>query len=321
MLEFLAKVPDVGRTEELVEDFLQTDIHRPKRYITVARGCIRVGVSAAVVERVLQAGRRRAELLRAPDSVQARFDVIDAENRVRRGELASADSLLDKAARHLERDDRDLLLARASLAMRRDGGDDSLALEECIEHDFCEERMRAHFEAGKRAASSFGTWVAEIRTQARPKRKRIVLDGRSAAPRRLPEMTLQEVGGMQTLALPLEAGSSVIEVVSGSCNPCLRQAPRLEQLARELPRHTKLFVVAYDDAADTATKMREAGFSGPVFDGTQYSDAFGITGFPSALFVDSNGRIQYEVVGGSGHLVEEYIWRVEDIVQRGVHGR
>lgn len=49
----------------------------------------------------------------------------------------------------------------------------------------------------------------------------------------------------------------------------------------------------------------------PVLRGYEYSQLAGIRGTPTTWFVDNNGKLAFENVGGSPHLVQEFGWRLD----------
>ena len=53
----------------------------------------------------------------------------------------------------------------------------------------------------------------------------------------------------------------------------------------------------------------------PVLLDTDYISKAGVSGFPTTWFLGPDGRKMFEKVGGSKHLLEEFTWRVEAMME------
>jgi hypothetical protein len=59
--------------------------------------------------------------------------------------------------------------------------------------------------------------------------------------------------------------------------------------------------------------MEEQGYSFPVLIDEGYRFEMGVFGIPFTWFLDREGRIVYEKLGWSQHLLEEFVWRIESL--------
>lgn len=122
-----------------------------------------------------------------------------------------------------------------------------------------------------------------------------------------PEWTLRLLDG-STLSSTSTRGRAVVLNFWGVwCAPCVRELPELERVAERSGRARDAVFVAVDSARgrETEAEVRafasERGLHVPVAyeaDGAAYS-AFGVTGLPTTLVIDRDGRIRYRRFGFS----------------------
>ena len=61
------------------------------------------------------------------------------------------------------------------------------------------------------------------------------------------------------------------------------------------------------------TWMEQRNYDFPVLWGERYHLESGVSAYPTTWVVDREGRIVFEVVGGTGHFSQEFGWRVESL--------
>lgn len=314
MVEVSSGRADVQHLDALVHGFVHdVPVHWPGRYLSMASAAIRGGASPDAIQAVIDAGRTRVRELRHEDeaSLLAHLDLVESQLAMSRGDVATAAKLVERAAPALDVSSTELLIAQARVALAR-GDDEPIALELCAAHPACRPFMEESFEPhGK--VRTFEQWVEDVRRRARPKRKALVLAERKEQPLVLEATSLQQIAGDEVVAIPEEQRVVIVEFVSGTCGPCLAQVPQLREVEKQLPRHARLVLAAADDPEHTFAKLREAGYEGPVFDATELWSRLGLRAYPMTYFVDADGRVQYEHMGASPYLVDEFLWRVADM--------
>lgn len=96
--------------------------------------------------------------------------------------------------------------------------------------------------------------------------------------------------------------SVLINFLASWCAPCREEIPILNQVYREYKQRGVVFVgIAVNDTEDKAKQfVVEFDVSFPVgIDKTgEISDAFGLYGLPTTLFIDKEGIISYRHPGG-----------------------
>ena len=60
--------------------------------------------------------------------------------------------------------------------------------------------------------------------------------------------------------------------------------------------------------------MEERNYTFTVLWGNGYDRKVGVRGFPTTWVVDGDGRIAFEVIGGTDRFAQEFRWRVEALV-------
>jgi tetratricopeptide (TPR) repeat protein len=108
----------------------------------------------------------------------------------------------------------------------------------------------------------------------------------------------------------------VLNVWSITCGPCLLEMPEIQQLFERYASDPEVRVLTLaDDPTPGETKrwMEEQGYSFPVLIDEGYRFEMGVFGIPFTWFLDREGRIVYEKLGWSQHLLEEFVWRIESL--------
>lgn len=113
--------------------------------------------------------------------------------------------------------------------------------------------------------------------------------GRQAPP--LPGRVLQ--GPRVTLA-DLRGRPALVDFWASWCEPCRQEAPELARLGRSLGGAAKVVGIDYTDREDSARSfIARYGWTFPVLsdpDGI-YGANFGFSGLPTAVVLDSQGRV------------------------------
>ncbi len=128
----------------------------------------------------------------------------------------------------------------------------------------------------------------------------------SATVRAVPEVVpADERPAAQPVAVPRLSGGgdlrigdpgtrpTVVNLWASWCGPCREEMPAVQRFARTNPQ-VRVVGVAIDDAPDAARGFaREVGVTFPlgVDEDDRMGDAYGVTGLPTTLFLDQQGRL------------------------------
>jgi hypothetical protein len=61
--------------------------------------------------------------------------------------------------------------------------------------------------------------------------------------------------------------------------------------------------------------MDQRGYDFTALWANGYARKAGVMGFPTTWVVDREGRIAFEVLGGTDHFDQEYGWRIEALLE------
>jgi thiol-disulfide isomerase/thioredoxin len=163
----------------------------------------------------------------------------------------------------------------------------------------------------------FEAYLAAIDERELLRRRAKVESDRIAEPDPLPDFEHDWMNGGRFSSESLEGKVAVINFWGVWCGPCVREAPEIQAFAEKFRDHPDVvfITVANDNDLDTTRGfMKEKGYDFPVVFDEGLVRMMNISGFPTTLFVDRNGRIVYRYVGASLRLVEEYTLRVEALL-------
>ena len=109
------------------------------------------------------------------------------------------------------------------------------------------------------------------------------------------------------------ARPTVVNLWASWCGPCKEEMPAVQRFARSTPG-VRVVGVAIDDAPDAARQFaREVGVTFPlgVDQDDRVGDAYGVTGLPTTLFLDRQGRL---AATWAGPVTEAELTRISSTV-------
>ncbi|HEY3926845.1 MAG TPA: redoxin domain-containing protein [Candidatus Koribacter sp.] len=154
----------------------------------------------------------------------------------------------------------------------------------------------------------------------RQHRKAQVLKSRLPQPKPAePFAKLALLGTKQTVSLDdLKNKYVVINFWGTWCGPCKGEMPEVQKFYDKYKDDPKVVFLTVDegDTADQVSKfLADKKYTLPVLMQTEYTRKADVNAFPTTWFIDPNGRIDYEKIGSSQRLVEEFTWRLESMMQ------
>jgi thiol-disulfide isomerase/thioredoxin len=180
--------------------------------------------------------------------------------------------------------------------------------------------LEALYLARHGTRDGFNEYLASIDQLEREKLRALVLAERSTEPAALPHFTLEWLHGGTFDSAALHGRIVVINFWGVWCGPCRREAPEVREFAEKYRDHPEVvFLTVSNDADPDTTRewMEEHGYDYPTLIDNDFGRRAGVPGYPTTLFVDRDGRVLFSggAVGAFG--LDEWIWRVEDLLERG----
>jgi thiol-disulfide isomerase/thioredoxin len=116
-----------------------------------------------------------------------------------------------------------------------------------------------------------------------------------------PDFALQPLGGGPLVTRASLAGKPVLLVFWAPwCGVCKAEADNVERTRALAGSRAEVVTVAlgYRTPAEVEAAIRAQGFQGRVLLGTEATEqAFAVTSYPTAYFLDRTGAVQHSVVG------------------------
>ena len=161
-------------------------------------------------------------------------------------------------------------------------------------------------------------YLAKAYETDRSRRKGQILKTRLPEPKAVEPFKLTLLGSKKTVSLEeLKGKFAVLNFWGTWCGPCRGELPELQKFYEKY-KDTPNVVVLTIDHGDTqdavANFMAEKKYGFPVLLDADYASKAGVNAFPTAWFVGPDGKRVFES-HGSAHLVEEFTWRVEGMME------
>jgi cytochrome c biogenesis protein CcmG/thiol:disulfide interchange protein DsbE len=108
-----------------------------------------------------------------------------------------------------------------------------------------------------------------------------------------PPLPTRVLRGPATTLARLRGHAAVIVFFASWCTDCRREAPAVARFARSPAGHDRVVAVDYDDGGNAPGFVRRYRWDFPVLDDSsgRVGAAFHIPVLPTAVFIDSRGRI------------------------------
>jgi thiol-disulfide isomerase/thioredoxin len=160
-----------------------------------------------------------------------------------------------------------------------------------------------------RYRSQLGARLVELR-------KAKVLGARTESPRRRPDFVLVDLQGRTVRAADLDGKVAVVHFWAPWCTPCLWEIEQYEQLTRSRLRRDVVFVsvVGNSSVSELQAFMSERRFTFMAALSDPENPGLAVPGWPTTWFLDREGYIQFETMGATANLAEEYRWRLEALL-------
>ena len=161
-------------------------------------------------------------------------------------------------------------------------------------------------------------YLAQLAERERRERRARVAEARIADPKPLPDFRLEWLHGGTFAASELAGKVGVINFWGVWCGPCVKEAPDIQRFHERFRDDPDVVFLTIDNDADAEmvrTWMAEKKFDFPVLVDDGFVRDAGVQAFPTTWFVDRDGRIAFSHMGASDVVYEEFVWRVELLLE------
>ncbi|HXG83370.1 MAG TPA: redoxin domain-containing protein [Pyrinomonadaceae bacterium] len=112
-------------------------------------------------------------------------------------------------------------------------------------------------------------------------------------------------------------GKIVVANIWGTwCGPCVQEMPEFQELHKKYAGDKDVAILTINNDGDAALVkkfMTDKKFDFVVLRDADYLDAAGVNAFPTTWFIDRDGKISFVQIGNNGKLLEESVWRIEEL--------
>ncbi len=175
------------------------------------------------------------------------------------------------------------------------------------------------YRARRGSLEGFDAYLTALADRERGERRTRTVAGRLERPKALPPFRLRTLDGRVVTLDSLRGKTVVINLWGTWCGPCVNELPQLQQF---FDRHrgdssVVVLTIAKDNNDDVVRNwLSRRKLTLPTIRDNDFAARVGVTAWPTTLFIDPAGNIQYKVIGSTTKLVEEWGWRLDDVRRR-----
>ncbi|MGO9404260.1 MAG: redoxin domain-containing protein [Terriglobales bacterium] len=167
------------------------------------------------------------------------------------------------------------------------------------------------------SAEGLDAYMASVGESERDRRKSATLKERIADAQPIPPFKLKTLDGETVSSDELKGKVVVINFWGVWCGYCVQEMPEFQQFVEKYKGNSRIAVLTID-ANDTPEKikafMAKKNYNFPVLLEGDYLTKAKVGGFPTTWFLDIDGRKAFEKLGATKELLEEFTWRVEELI-------
>ena len=175
--------------------------------------------------------------------------------------------------------------------------------------------LRAMYTRRKKSEEGFDVYLANLRQAGTSDDKRRALATRLIPSKGVEQpLTLKDLSGKEVSLADVKGQIAVVNFWALWCVPCVAEMPDLHKLQQKYaadPKVRILTVNSDNDPAKVAKWMEKNGYTFPVLIDDGYARKARVKVFPTTWFLDAEGKIAFETMGGAANLFDEFSWRIE----------
>jgi len=287
--------------------------------LTLADSLTKKGESISIDQVLWSPARSVGEQADELDAVKADAQDALAWSAIKAGRLADAEVYIKKGL-ELSKRDANLYLHLGRLRMTQGKPDEAeLAWAEGMTVKARgvnpnRRELETLFKQQRGSLDGWAPYVAALEQKERTLRKARTLAKKEEKPFDLPALTDVLLTGDSLATGALRGKTLVVNFWGTWCGPCVDEMPELQQVYDKYKGDStvKVLTVSNDEQRDVLEKwMAERKLSIPTVWSKRYTISAGISAWPTTWFVGPDGRVQYQMIGNAGQLVEEWTWIVE----------
>jgi len=168
------------------------------------------------------------------------------------------------------------------------------------------------------SAEGLDAYMASLSQNERDRRKTATLKERIADAQAIPPFKLTTLDGETVSSDELKGKVVVINFWGVWCGFCVQEMPEFRQFVERYKGNPRIAVLTID-ANDAPEKikafMTKKNYNFPVLLEGDYLKKANVAKFPTTWFLDTDGRKAFEKVGATKELLEEFTWRVEELIR------
>jgi len=168
------------------------------------------------------------------------------------------------------------------------------------------------------SAEGLDAYMVSVSQNERDRRKTATLKERIADAQAIPPFKLTTLDGETVSSDELKGKVVVINFWGVWCGFCVQEMPEFRQFVERYKGNPRIAVLTID-ANDAPEKikafMTKKNYNFPVLLEGDYLKKANVAKFPTTWFLDTDGRKAFEKVGATKELLEEFTWRVEELIR------
>ncbi len=185
------------------------------------------------------------------------------------------------------------------------------------------EALERLYEKKHGSLDGYDEYIEALAEVERADRRERIAGTRIAEPEAAPSFQLEWLHGGDYDSSEHAGRITVINFWGVWCGPCVSESPQKQQFHEKWKDHPDVvfLTIDYNDPPERVREwMAENGYDFPVLLDDGFVRRAGVNAFPTTWFLDRNGLIAFVHRGASQTTFEEFVWRVEMLLEEATTG-
>lgn len=279
-------------------------------------------------EKIKKESEKQREFIKDEEEIKRNLDQMNANLHSTKGWLLFKENRLDEAERELETavelDNQDLVAfnrlgqiyeAKNKLDKAEDAYIKGFASYPSA-NELNKKAIENLYEKRNGNLNGIKIYFEKVNIIERETRKNRVISAKIKSAKNITSFMLKNLDGKSISSADLSGKIVVINLWALWCAPCVREMPELQTLYKKYADDKDVMILTINDNDDLAKLkkfMTDKKFDFPVLRDEKYLEDIGMNAFPTTWFIDRQGKIVFVQVGNNEKLLEEFVWRIEEM--------
>ena len=166
--------------------------------------------------------------------------------------------------------------------------------------------------------NDFENYLQNVWNIEKNRRKALIIADTDKTDKTLPELSFKTIDEKNISFSNLKGKVIIINIWATWCGPCVKELPQLQELSKKYANSKDVIILTLNnnENANIISKfMKKNNYDFPVLLSGNYFSEVKIVGLQTTWFSDKQGKIIYTKINYSKNLLEEFDWRIQELLK------